>query len=158
MAEIKILPAGGNEGQQTFRTASVYTDGSVFNIVDVQIINLSVDGKLVTLSDTDPTAKGFVVFKTTLGEEVLHLSTLLKSRTGLDEEQKLKSFAPKGTFVAAVKTAISSLGQSPTLEKVRDTVRSAAQGKSVRCTWTNFFGIAKDGRTFDTHVRDFDFA
>ena len=155
--EIKITAASGQEGQQTFRTPSVFTDGSVFTVNSVNIVNLTVDGKVVTLSDNDPTPKGFVVFQTTLGQEVLHLSSLLKSRTGLDEAQKLRSFAPEGDFVAAAKAAIAALGVSPTLQQVRDALATALQGKQVRCTWRNFFGIAKDGRTYETHVRDFNF-
>ena len=153
--EIKKLSSAEEKKvlKQTFKTPSIYIDGLEFDIKDVNVVGINANGKVIT-DDTGKNPKGFIVFTTTAGAEEMHLSSLLKARTGLDDDGKPTSYRPEGDFIALVQETIGALGANPSLERVRDSLRDATKGTKVRCTWRTFFAIAKDGGTYESHVRD----
>jgi hypothetical protein len=148
--------------KQTFRTPSVYTDGSRFKIEECLLINLEDDGKTIKVSKDDPNSedKAFPVFKTSLGgnNQFLFVSTLFKARPGLDKDGKLVSFLPSGKFTDEVKATIVGLGYNPTLSRVKDALNGTFKGKEILCKWQELTAISRDGRQYADHVYVLDYA
>lgn len=143
--------------KQTFRTPSVYTDGSRFKIEECLLINLEDDEKgEIKVSKDNPAseAKAFPVFKTSLGgdNQYLFVSTLFKARPGLDQDGKLMSFLPSGKFTDDVKATIVGLGHNPSLNRVKDALNGAYRGREVTCKWQELTAISRDGRQYADHV------
>lgn len=142
---------------QTFRTPSVYVDGSRFKIEECLLINLEDDEKgEIKVSKDNPAseAKAFLVFKTSLGgdNQYLFVSTLFKARPGLDKDGKLMNFLPSGKFTDDVKAAIISLGHNPSLNRAKDSLNATFRGREVSCKWSEFAAISRDGRQYADHV------
>jgi len=148
--------------KQTFRTPSVYVDGSRFKIEKCLLITLEDDEKgEIKVSKDNPAseAKAFPVFRTSLGgnNQYLFVSTLFKARPGLDQDGKLVSFLPSGKFTDEVKEAITDLGYNPSLNKVRDALNAKFRDKEVLCKWQELTAISRDGRQYADHVYILDY-
>lgn len=149
--------------KQTFRTPSVYVDGSRFKIEECILINLedSEKGEIkVSKDDPNSEAKAFPVFRTSIGgnNQFLFVSTLFKARPGLDKDGKLVSFLPSGKFTEQVKAAITDLGYNPTLTRVKDALNASFRGKEILCKWQELTAISRDGRQYADHVYILDYA
>jgi len=147
---------------QTFRTPSVYTDGSRFKIEECLLINLEDDEKgLIRVSKDNPEsdAKAFLVFKTDRGgdQQYLFVSTLFKARPGLDKDGKLVSFLPSGKFTDEVKATIVGLGYNPSLNRAKDALNASFRGKEILCKWQELTAISRDGRQYADHVYILDY-
>ena len=157
MGNLTSKLAANVSDKQTFRTPSVYTDGSRFKIEECLLINLEDDEKgLIRVSKDNPEsdAKAFLVFKTDRGgdQQYLFVSTLFKARPGLDKDGKLVNFLPSGTFTDDVKATIVGLGYNPSLNRAKDALNGAYRGREVNCKWQEFAAISRDGRQYADHV------
>lgn len=147
-------------GSQEFRTPSVFggPDPIETTIDNVLIVTIVRDGKTIQTKDADGKSvdKGFVVFKTNKSdEEYLFLTSLLRTRTGLDQEENLISITPQGTFVEKVRTLLASVPSPATLDKVVNTL-TVLKGTKIRITNRPYFARTTDGRVYEASVRDID--
>lgn len=134
---------------------SVFADGAVLTL-RADVFEMSRDGKLLTLSDEDTTAKGLIAFEAVAGAAPLRLSQLLRTKTGRGEDGKLASFRSKGSFLTDVQEVLKSIPAGATLRQVCDALNAKIAGRQVQITWTVF--TAKfDGEEYDAHVYTIDY-
>lgn len=147
-------------GSQEFRTPSVFSgpDPIETTIVDVFIVDLQRDNKTITTKGADgkDVTKGFIVFQTDKSnEEFIFLTSLLRTRTGLDKEENLISIAPQGTFIEKVRTLLATVSSPATLDKVVNTL-TALKTTKIRITNRSYFARTTDGRVYEAFIRDID--
>jgi len=148
-------------GTQEFRMPSIFSgpDPIETTVVDIFIVDLvGRDGKLITTKDDKgkDVTKGFIVFKTDKSEEeFLFLTSLLRTRTGLDQEENLISITPKGTFIDKIKTLLATVSSPATLDKVVNTL-TALKNTKIRITNRAYYSRTKDGTVYEAYVRDID--
>ena len=149
MATIICKKNSALEGQE-FHQPSVFTDGAVLNL-RAEVFQMDRDGKTITLSDDDTTAKGLIGFEAVDGAAPLRLAQLLRTKTGRGEDGKLGSFRSTGDFVTDVQAVLKSQPAHATLRQVCDALNAKIAGRQVQITWTVF--TAKfDGTEYDAHV------
>lgn len=147
-------------GTQEFRQPSIFSgpDPIETTVVDVFIVDLQRDNKTITTKDADgkDVTKGFIVFQTDKSnEEFLFLTSLLRTRTGLDKEENLISITPQGTFIEKVRTLLASVSSPATLDKVVN-VLTQLKGTKIRITNRSYFARTTDGRVYEASIRDID--
>lgn len=147
-------------GSQEFRTPSVFSGPDPIEtiVTDVFIVDLQRDNKTITTKGADgkDVAKGFIVFQTDKSsEEFIFLTSLLRTRTGLNAEENLISIVPQGTFIEKVRTLLSSVPSPATLDKVVNTL-TVLKGTKIRITNRAYFARTTDGRVYEASIRDID--
>jgi len=142
------------EGQE-FHQPSVFADGAVLNL-RAEVFEMSRDGKVLTISDEDSTAKGLIAFEAVEGAAPLRLTQLLRTKTGRDENGKPGTYRSTGSFLTDVQAVLKSLPAHATLRQVCDALNAKIAGRQVQVSWTVF--TAKfDGEDYDAHVYTIDY-
>ena len=137
-------------GEQEFHQPSPFGDGAVVNF-KAHVFQMDRDGKTLTLSDEDSTARGIIAFEAVEGAQPLRLSTLLRTYTGRSEDGKPGSFRSTGDVVTDVQATLKSVPAHATLQQVCDLLNAKIASRPVQVAWT-VFSAKFDGRDYDAHV------
>lgn len=137
-------------GEQEFHQPSPFGDGAVVTLRAV-VAQMDRDGKTITLSDDDATARGIIAFEAVEGAPMLRLTQLLRTKTGRGEDGKPGTFRSTGDVVTDIQATLKSAPAKATLQQVCDLLNAKIAGKPVQVAWTVF--TAKfDGEDYDAHV------
>lgn len=150
-----ICKKNSSLGEQEFHQPSPFGDGAVVTL-RAEVFQMDRDGKTLTLSDEDTTAKGIIAFEAVDGAAPLRLTQLLRTKTGRGEDGKPGTFRSQGSFLTDVQVVLKSVPAHATLRQVCDLLNAKIAGRAVQFTWTVF--TAKfDGEDYDAHVYTIDY-
>ena len=135
---------------------SVFGDGAVVNF-KAHVFQMDRDGKTLTLSDEDSTARGIIAFEAVEGAQPLRLNTLLRTYTGRSEDGKPGSFRSTGDVVTDVQATLKSVPAHATLQQVCDLLNAKIASRQVQVAWT-VFTAKYDGTEYDAHVYSINYA
>lgn len=137
-------------GEQEFHQPSPFGDGAVVTL-RAEVCQMDRDGKLLTLSDEDSTARGIIAFEAVEGAPMLRLTQLLRTKTGRGEDGKPGTFRSTGDVVTDIQATLKSVPNGATLRQVCDLLNAKIAGKPVQVAWT-VFTAKYDGEEYDAHV------
>lgn len=144
-------------GTQEFRQPSAFGAEGEFVLDDVDIVSMKRNGADVTTKGDDgkDVVKGFIgLFTDKAPNEPIFLTSIYRTRTGLDAQENLISVASKGTFVDKLHELTDNIEKPATLQRVVDTLKQL-KGTRVRYQSVPYFARTTDGRVYEAHVRNY---